>query len=83
MDMTRKPTKNKCKFLPKLDFPMHMDVHVSSLFTDSTLLPFTFFTFTYSYNLIVCRGAAGVECAALICRCGVCGVNMPVWGVRR
>ena len=22
-------------------------------------------------------------CAALICQCGVCRVNMPVWGVRR
>ena len=28
-------------------------------------------------------GYAGVGCAALICQCGVCGVNMPVWGVRR
>ena len=28
-------------------------------------------------------GYAGVGCAALICQYGVCGVNMPVWGVRR
>ena len=29
---------------------------------------------------MVRRGYAGVGCAALICQCGVCGVNMPVWG---
>ena len=56
-------------------------VYYSCLFTCIALC-----TISLSHNLlfIVARcGYAGVGCAALICQCGVCGVNMPVWGVRR